>query len=159
VAVQHIWQNWRDRLTPRAEDAEAARQSGAIPYTVVEGKVVFLIVTSRRTGRWIFPKGGIIDGMTPWDSAAQEALEEAGIEGEVETVPIGAYRDLKTSGIRRLPIEVDLYPLRLLRQLDDWPEKRSRHRHWVILPEAKRLLSNPRVAELAAALDRRLTPR
>jgi 8-oxo-dGTP pyrophosphatase MutT (NUDIX family) len=122
----------------------------------VEGKSVFLIVTSRRTGRWIFPKGGIIDGMTPWDSAAKEALEEAGIEGEVETVPIGAYRDLKTSGIRRLPIDVDLYPLRVQRQHDEWPEKRSRHRHWVILPEAKRLLSNPRMSELAAALDRRL---
>jgi hypothetical protein len=58
--------------------------------------------------------------------------------------------------MRRLPIEVDLYPLRLLRQLDDWPEKHNRHRHWVILPEAKRLLSNPRMAELAALLDRRV---
>lgn len=157
MALQYILQSWRDRLTPRLRAAETARQSGAIPYTVVDGKAVFLIVTSRRTGRWIFPKGGVIEGKTPWESAAQEAFEEAGIEGHVETVPIGAYRDLKTAGMRRLPIEVDLYPLRLLRQLDDWPEKRNRHRHWVILPEAKRLLSNPRMAELAALLDRRVT--
>jgi len=157
VALHHLIQNWRDRLTPRLDVAEATRQSGAIPYTVVEGRAVFLIVTSRRTGRWIFPKGSVIQGMTPWESAAQEALEEAGVEGDVETVPIGAYRDLKTAGMRRLPIEVDLYPLRLLRQLDDWPEKGKRHRHWVILPEARRLLSNPRMAELAALLDRRVT--
>ena len=157
MALHHLFQNWRDRLTPRLDVAEATRQSGAIPYTVVEGRAVFLLVTSRRTGRWIFPKGSVIQGMTPWESAAQEALEEAGVEGDVETVPIGAYRDLKTAGMRRLPIEVDLYPLRLLRQLDDWPEKHNRHRHWVILPEAKRLLSNPRMAELAALLDRRVT--
>ena len=157
MALQHLIQNWRDRLTPRVEAAEVARQSGAIPYTVVEGRAVFLIVTSRRTGRWIFPKGSVIEGMTPWESAAQEAFEEAGVEGDVEAVPIGAYRDLKTAGMRRLPIEVDLYPLRLLRQLDNWPEKDNRHRHWVILPEAKRLLSNPRMAELAALLDRRVT--
>jgi 8-oxo-dGTP pyrophosphatase MutT (NUDIX family) len=156
VALHHLLQNWRDRLTPRVDVAEATRQSGAIPYTVVEGRAVFLLVTSRRTGRWIFPKGSVIQGMTPWESAAQEAFEEAGVEGHVETVPIGAYRDLKTAGMRRLPIEVDLYPLRLLRQLDDWPEKHNRHRHWVILPEAKRLLSNPRMAELAALLDRRV---
>ena len=95
--------------------------------------------------------------MTPWDSAAREAFEEAGVEGEIESVPIGAYRDMKTSGIRRSPIEVDLYPLRFARQLDEWPEKRSRHRHWVILPDAKRLLSNPEMADLAAMLDRRVS--
>ena len=157
MALQHILQNWRDRLTPRQNGGEPTRQSGAIPYTVVEGRAVFLIVTSRRTGRWIFPKGSVIEGMTPWDSAAREAFEEAGVEGEIETVPVGAYRDMKTMGIRRSPIEVDLYPLRFARQLDEWPEKRSRYRHWVILPEAKRLLSNPEMADLAAMLDRRVS--
>jgi len=155
VTLQNLLQSWRGRSSP--DDAEAARQSGAIPFTVVDGKAVFLIITSRRTGRWIFPKGSVIEGMAPWESAAQEAFEEAGIEGDVDTVPIGSYRDMKSAGIRRVPIEVDLYPLRLLRQLDDWPEKRNRHRHWVILSEAKRLLSNPRMAELAALLDQRVT--
>jgi 8-oxo-dGTP pyrophosphatase MutT (NUDIX family) len=158
MALQHILQNLRDRLTPRLGGNAVTRQAGAIPYTVLEGRAVFLIITSRRTGRWIFPKGGVIEGMTPWDSAAREAFEEAGIEGEIETAPIGTYRDSKTLGIRRLLIEVDLYPLRLVRQLDDWPEMRNRNRHWVILPEARRLLSNPGMADLAAVLDRRLTP-
>ena len=159
MALQHILQNWRDRLTPHWGGEAVTHQSGAIPYTVVEGRAVFLIITSRRTGRWIFPKGSVIDGMTPWESAAQEALEEAGVDGDVETTPIGTYRDMKTVGIRRVPIEVDLYALRLVRQLDDWPEKNSRHRHWVILPDAKRLLSDARMADLAAVLDRRIAPR
>jgi 8-oxo-dGTP pyrophosphatase MutT (NUDIX family) len=134
------------------------RQSGAIPYQMVEGRAVFLMVTSRRTGRWIFPKGGLTAGAMPWEAAAQEAFEEAGVEGEIERVPIGAYRDVKIVGLRRVAIEVDLYPLRLLRQLDDWPDKHTRERYWGMLAEAKRMLSNPRMSELAELLDRRLAP-
>jgi len=51
-------------------ESDAPRQSGAIPYKIVEGQVVFLIVTSRRTGRWIFPKGAPIEGLAPREVAA-----------------------------------------------------------------------------------------
>jgi hypothetical protein len=63
---------------------------------------------------------------------------------------------MKTLAIRRAIIEVEMYPLQVIRQLDDWPEKGNRHRHWVILPEAKRLLSEPRLTELATRLSRRV---
>jgi 8-oxo-dGTP pyrophosphatase MutT (NUDIX family) len=154
VTLRHTLQKFRDRFSLTQGGNRPTRQFGAIPYTVIENRVVFLLITSRRTGRWIFPKGGAIDGKTPWEVAAHEAYEEAGVEGEMETVPLGTYRDVK-GGIRRLPIEVELYPLRLTRQLDNWPEQNERHRHWVILPEARRLLANAHLADLAAALDRR----
>ncbi len=153
---RNLLRTWTDRLLLRVGEPEAARQAGAIPYTVVQGQVVFLIITSRRSGRWIFPKGAPIEGLQPWEVAAREAFEEAGIEGEVETQPIGSYRTMKMFAIRRAVIEVQLYPLRLTCQHDDWPEKKLRHRHWVILPEATRLLSEPRLAELAALLSRRV---
>ncbi|MGE4166932.1 MAG: NUDIX hydrolase [Xanthobacteraceae bacterium] len=143
-----------ERIAARA-DVSPVRQAGAIPFTVVEGRVVFLLVTSRRSGRWIFPKGSPMNGRKPWQVAAQEAYEEAGIEGEVETTPIGTYRTLK----RTIPpsfVDVDMYPLRLIRQLDDWPERGKRHRHWVILPEAKRLLSDPKLGALATKLEERI---
>jgi hypothetical protein len=133
-----------------------ARQSGAIPYTFVDGRAVFLIITSRRTGRWIFPKGSAIEGKTAWEVAAHEAFEGAGVEGEIETAPIGAYRDVKTDGRLRTPIEVELYPLRVVREIEDWPEKHSRNRRWADLSDAERLLAIPRAAELAALLTRRL---
>lgn len=146
-----------DWLTLRGGGPAAARQAGAIPYTLVEGQPVFLIITSRGTGRWIFPKGSTIDGLTPWQAAAHEAYEEAGVEGDVEIEPIGVYRTVKRSGLSRAVIEVDLYPLRVFRQLDEWPERDQRHRHWVILPDARRLLSDPQLADLTAILARRLT--
>jgi 8-oxo-dGTP pyrophosphatase MutT (NUDIX family) len=133
-----------------------ARQSGAIPYAFVDGRPVFLIITSRRTGRWIFPKGSAIEGKTPWEVAAHEAFEEAGVEGEIETAPIGAYRDVKIDGPRRTPIEVELYPLRVVREIEVWPEKHSRNRRWADLSDTERLLAIPRAAELAAQLARRL---
>lgn len=145
-----------DSLLLRAGGSDVSRQFGAVPYTVVGGQVVFLLVTSRGTGRWIFPKGDPMDGLPPSQVAAQEALEEAGIEGEVDPMPIGAYRAFKTMPFRRKIIEVEMYPLRVTQQLDEWPEKGRRHRHWAILQEAKRLLSDAKVAELAVRLNHRL---
>lgn len=140
----------------RAAGESIARQAGAIPYTIVKNQVVFLIVTSRGSGRWIFPKGELTEGQEPWETAALETLEEAGVEGEIEHQPIGSYRTTKSLAFRRTIIEVDMYPLRVTRQHDKWQEMKNRHRHWVILPEARRLLSEPRLAELAQSLGRRV---
>lgn len=145
-----------DRLVLRAGGADASKQAGAIPYTVVQGQVVFLLITSRGSGRWIFPKGEPIERLEPWETAVQEAIEEAGVDGEVDRAPIGSYRTFKTLAFRRKIIEVDMFPLRVTRQLDDWPEKGLRHRHWAILPEAKRLLSDARLAELAMKVSQRV---
>jgi 8-oxo-dGTP pyrophosphatase MutT (NUDIX family) len=124
-------------------------QFGAIPYRHVDGEIVFLIITSRGTGKWIFPKGGLIEGLSPAESAAQEAYEEAGVRGNIGAQPVGSYRTLKTrSGVETL-VPVQMYPLVVAEQLDDWPEKSERRRHWVTLGEARRLLSEPDLVVLA----------
>lgn len=144
-----------DKLRLRLLRATVEHQIGAIPYTIVDGQVVFLIITSRRTGRWIFPKGSKIDGMTNWDAARKEALEEAGVEGDIAREPVGRYRTIKKRSLARSVIDVELYPLRVTTQLPTWQEQESRHRHWVLLPEARRLLSDPKLADLAAIVARR----
>jgi 8-oxo-dGTP pyrophosphatase MutT (NUDIX family) len=146
-----------DRIILRLRAPDPARQVGALPYDIVDGRVVFLLVTSRRSGRWIVPKGSIIKGETPWRSAEIEALEEAGVEGVAEQRPIGTYRTIKNGGLTRRVVEVDLYPLRVSKQHDTWLEQGKRLRHWVLLREAKRLLSDPAVAEFATQLSRRPT--
>lgn len=140
--------NW----SPRVETASGLRQAGALPYAVVEGRLAFLLVTTRRTGRWIFPKGGIEPGTTPWESAAAEAVEEAGVVGEIDQVAIGSYR-ASTGGSTATLIDVDLYPLRVTQQLDDWREKGQRLRHWATLDEAKRLLADRSLARLAEKVE------
>ena len=131
MALGKFLQYWTDHSALPSDDPNAKRQFGAIPYTLVRGQVVFLLITSRGSGRWIFPKGDPMEGLEPWETAAQEAIEEAGVEGDVEITPIGSYRTMKSLAIRRTVIEVDMFPLKLTRQMDDWPEKQKRHRHWV----------------------------
>lgn len=148
---------FRESLILLATADKAVRQAGAVPYTVVQGHPVFLLITSRRSGRWIFPKGELNEGAVPWEVAAHEAFEEAGVRGTIEKTPIGSYRTMKTTAFRRQPIVVDLYPLRVEEQLEEWPEMGQRHRHWAMLPEAKRLLSDTKLAETAARLAKSLT--
>lgn len=141
----HYW-------SPIAEPVALSRQSGALPYTVVENRIVFLLVTSRRTGRWIFPKGSISTGMTPWDSAAKEALEEAGVTGEIAVEPVGTYQNSD----KGMLVDIDLYPLRVDAQQDSWDEMDQRLRHWALLAEARRLLADRSLSRIAEALHKQL---
>ncbi|MEF2073972.1 NUDIX hydrolase [Consotaella aegiceratis] len=151
---QTLESRWLDRAMLK-KGGPGVYQSGAMPYTVVDGQAVFLLITSRRSGRWIFPKGSPIDGLTPWQTAQQEALEEAGVEGTVDRVPIGSYRTLKR-GIRSKVLDVELYPLKVTVQHESWQENGQRYRHWAILPEAKRLIADKALAALAVRLAERV---
>ena len=132
-----------------AEQGSAGLQFGAIPYRHVDGEIVFLMITSRRTGKWIFPKGGLIEGLAPAESAAREAYEEAGVRGRVGTAPVGDYSTLKARSGSETLVSVAMYPLEVDVQLDAWPEKSERRRHWVTLADARRLLSEPGLVALA----------
>lgn len=149
--LREFLSNW----SPKVETTPGQRQAGALPYALVEGRTVFLLITSRRTGRWIFPKGELELGMTAWESAAAEALEEAGVTGQIDTTPIGSYRTSANTDGSSL-VDVDLYPLHVETQLDVWKEMDQRLRHWAVLPEARRLLNDPALSRLAAALKARL---
>jgi 8-oxo-dGTP pyrophosphatase MutT (NUDIX family) len=141
--------------SPVVESVPGPRQSGALPYTVLDGRVVFLLVTSRRTGRWIFPKGSISAGMTAWDSAAKEAFEEAGVIGEIGTEPVGTYQNTDKGQL----VDIDLYPLRVSEQFDSWDEMDQRLRHWALLAEVRRLLAERALVRVAETLHWQLTSR
>lgn len=149
--MRNLLKHWN----PRVETQSDLRQAGALPYAIVDGRVAFLLITARRTGRWIFPKGAIEPGMSAWESAANEALEEAGVSGEIATQPIGSYRGSAGTDDSVL-IDIDLYPLRVETQLDQWREMHQRLRHWAVLSEARRLLSDPSLVRLAVSLHKQL---
>lgn len=139
--------------SPSVEPVPSVRQSGALPYTMIDNRVVFLLVTSRRTGRWIFPKGSISTGMTPWDSAAKEAMEEAGVTGEVGSEAIGAYQNSD----KGMLVDIDLYPLRVDAQHEIWDEMDQRLRHWALLAETRRLLNDRTLVRIVETLHKQLT--
>jgi 8-oxo-dGTP pyrophosphatase MutT (NUDIX family) len=133
------------------------RQVGAIAWLPDERPLRFALVTSRRTGRWVFPKGSVPEGVTAPAAAAREAMEEAGVVGRPDPVPIGSFRTVKVRAPFSWPIEVAIYPLRIDRVMEDWPEARQRQRRFVTLPEARGLLTDP--AMLAIAERFAATPR
>jgi 8-oxo-dGTP pyrophosphatase MutT (NUDIX family) len=80
----------RSRTSKRQLD-QLREQVAAVCFRIHDDRLEFLLVQTRRSGRWIFPKGGVEPGLTRSQSAAQEALEEAGVHGSIEEAPFARY--------------------------------------------------------------------
>jgi len=133
--------------------ASSEPQVGVIPYARVGRQITYLLITSRGTGKWIFPKGTLSPGVDPRDLAAREAREEAGVAGTLATEPLGTYRDWKSRDGGRIAIEVALYPMLVEEQFNDWEEAKQRHRHWVTFPDLRTLLKSHAIVDLVARLN------
>jgi len=137
----------------RTQTAER-RQVAALPWRRTEAGLEIMLVTSRETRRWVTPKGGRMVGKTDPEAAAIEALEEAGIEGEISHEPLGTFRYLKVLK-RRAPrwCVVAVYALEVQVQHDDWHERGQRERAWVSRDEAVRRVDEPDLKALIAAFE------
>jgi phosphohistidine phosphatase len=122
-------------------------QSAVIPYRIVEGKIQVLMITSRRKKRWIIPKGIIEPELSAADSAAKEAFEEAGLEGQVSTSPIGTYEYEKWGNICR----VQVFVMHVKKVWDEW-EENSRAREWVSLETAIKRVQETRLKQILRGL-------
>ena len=130
----------------------ARAQFGALCYRVEQGVVQILLITSRRTKRWILPKGWPEDGLTPAQAAANEAREEAGVTGKIKQRPIGVYsyeKHVENAG--SLPCMVTLYALKVKTQCDSYPEQSERQRQWFSCEEAASRVAEPELARLIKA--------
>jgi len=150
-AIGRVFSRW----VPGLQRPEPRVQSGVLPYRIVDGRVEYLLITSRRSKRWLFPKGGLMKGMTPWESAAQEALEEAGVEGTVETTPIGSY-DGALNDRWATPVTVEVYPLHVEVQHKYWQEQAQRRRAWMTADKARERIDDPQKRAIIDAFEARL---
>ena len=129
------------------------RQYGVLAYDVAEdGEPRFLLITSRNTKRWIIPRGNPIPGLSPAQSAAQEAYEEAGLTGLVSPNEIGAYRYTKRRGNGSSTLaNVHVFALRTTVQSGRWPERHQRDWKWFTRDEAAAAVEEPGLKELITA--------
>lgn len=137
-------------LEMRKRPAYYYRQSAVIPFRTGADGVEVLIVRSSQNRHWVVPKGIAEPGLTLQSSAAKEALEEAGVEGEVLGREIGSYRYEKWGG----ECTVSVYPMRVRRVLpeNEWRE-RHRGRRWVDPATAAALLKQPELRDMALRLE------
>jgi 8-oxo-dGTP pyrophosphatase MutT (NUDIX family) len=118
-------------------------QSGVIPYVWEHGNIKILLITNRKMKKWIIPKGVIEPDKTAYDSARQEAYEEAGILGKLYSVPIGEYQYNKWNGT----CNVEVYRLEIEQILPEWPEN-FRYRVWFGINEAVECIKEKKLKKL-----------
>ena len=132
----------KKHATDRRKRKSSRVQYAALPYRAKDkSEVEILLVTSRGTRRWIIPKGWPKRGVSPHDTAAKEAFEEAGVIGKVSKQPIGSYRyDKILEAGEKARCRVQVFALRVTRQHKRWPEKHQRQIGWYAPDEALRFV-------------------
>ncbi len=105
---------------------------GGLPFRKKEGKWEILIVSTRGSERWIFPKGQPEKGLTPSQVALMECQEEAGAKGKVVGHPLLLPYE-RDAGL----VNLVLFPLQLSKLEPSWLEEGQRERQVIPLDYAK----------------------
>jgi len=110
---------------------------GCIPYRVRdggdgEGELEVLVISSQKGHGMMFPKGGWELDESMDDAARREALEEAGVSGDMGKV-LGCWH--YQSRRYQTTYEGIMYPLRVTDELQQWPEMASRKRTWATVQQ------------------------
>src|SRR3954452_23511428 len=112
------------RAMSRGSETSVPVQSGALAYRRKRSKKAeVLLVTGRRSGRWMIPKGWPMAGRSLAEAAAREAFEEAGISGTVDPRPLGSFHHSKRGFFGTTDIEILVHSLSVEKELSDWPER------------------------------------
>jgi 8-oxo-dGTP pyrophosphatase MutT (NUDIX family) len=138
-------------------------QVAAVCYRVRNTEIEFLLVRTRGSGRWTFPKGSAEPGLTHAQAAALEAFEEAGVHGRMEESPFARYvrrkrgstgNDASKSDEKEIAVNAHLCEVIRLSP----PPEANRNRTWFSVDDARRSLRQGRkrddAAEFARVIDR-----
>lgn len=132
---------------------KSVKQVAVLPFVVIGEEVSVLLLTSRGRGRWILPKGWPEEDVPLNATAMTEAMEEAGLAGQVAERAIGAYTYKKMmKGGYAVTAHVSVYPMLVSHHFLDWPEKDERKLGWFSLKKAQKQLDDPGAANLIGTL-------
>ena len=140
------------RPSSREPDREPRAQFAALPWRkTAAGEIEVLLITSRETHRWVIPKGWPIKGKSSSKSAAQEAFEEAGVQGKITKKPYGGYAyDKRLKNGRLQHVRVAVFPLQVESEAEAYLESGQREKLWLPPPEAARRVDEPELMVLLA---------
>ncbi|CAA0811264.1 Nudix hydrolase 17- mitochondrial, partial [Striga hermonthica] len=141
---------------------------GCIPYRIrktsrsplIHGTLIedveVLLISSQKSPRMMFPKGG-------WEldedielAASRETLEEAGVIGLLGE-KIGEWR-FKSKSQEKYH-EGSMFPLLVTEELDTWPEKSVRRRVWMKVNEAREACAHSWMKEALELFVCQVAPR
>ena len=131
-------------------------QVAAVCYRMGSEGVEFLLVRTRGSGCWTFPKGSTEAGLTHAQAAALEAFEEAGVHGRIEEASFARYVRRKGDGRKsrrareRAAVNAHLCEVSRLSP----PQEANRDRTWFSAQDARRRLREGREAREGASFAR-----
>lgn len=139
----------------RLRDCE---QVAAVCYRMGSEGVEFLLIRTRGSGRWTFPKGSTEAGLTHAQAAALEAFEEAGVHGRIEEASFARYVRRKKSdgrksrGASEKETAVNAHLCEVSRLSPS--QESNRDRTWFSAQDARRRLREGREAREGASFAR-----
>ena len=129
-------------------------QYAALPWRHAGAGREVLLSSSGDTGRWVIPKGWPIKGLTPAETAAREAYEEAGVGGQVSKKPIGEFEYGKRLNDGRVqPTKVEVFAFEQMVQHPEWPEQGQRRLQWFSIPDAAEAVEEPELKQIIRKLE------
>ncbi|MCO5151129.1 NUDIX hydrolase [Shinella sp.] len=140
---------------PEAGHCDELQQVGVLPWRLRrDGEPKMLLITSRRRGRWIVPKGWPMKGRSAAAAASREAFEEAGIIGDISPSPVTSYRYWKAlDDGSEVSCRVTVFGMKVRGTLSHWREKGQRQRRWFSLTAAAERLDDTELAAFVRSLD------
>lgn len=128
--------NEKARLAGGADQDErhpGVMQVAALVWRAADNRFGFeiLLITSLGTGRWIIPKGWKKQALSSWQSAAEEAWEEAGVTGVVGETEVGRFDYCKVERAGERMVTVQVFELAHRDSARTYPEKSQRRRIWL----------------------------
>ena len=136
------------------------RKSAVVPYRFKNDVLQFLLITPKskdsksvKESLWIVPKGTIKADIRPAESARIEALEEAGVLGELHPRIKGFYTFEPKNGAIQ---EIDTYFMKVSYAMKNWEEKNQRKRKWVAVENIREYIDDPELAEIIESNESKL---
>jgi 8-oxo-dGTP pyrophosphatase MutT (NUDIX family) len=131
---------------------ETPRQAAVIAFRRHREELEVCLIRRKDSQKWGIPKGFIDPGVSPEQAGLTEAVEEAGLCGQIIGQVVGMYEYEKFGS----PCMVAVYVMQVLEQRRDWREMKLRERRWFSLDEAAALLASHSVASLWDRISERL---
>ena len=125
------------------------KQIGALCFKIEKNKLFILLIKSRRSKRWVIPKGWKLATMNSRMSVAVEAWEEAGVQGKVSKRPIGFYHYRKANKDGSFfSCEVKVYSLSVFKLKKKFPEMNERKSKWFSSDQASLMVDEPELKKI-----------
>ncbi len=129
-------------------------QVTAVCYRKNGDGIELLLVRTRNGNRWTFPKGGAEPGLSYAESAAIEAVEEAGVHGRIEETPFARYSFVRRKNVPDSHVEPSIRAHLCEVLWRDSPQEPNRNPTWFTPEQGKERLREKRSAKEAAELMR-----